>query len=37
MPLVVPLIVQFMAEVSKLPPDERTRRITGVLEALGGK
>jgi hypothetical protein len=27
MPLVVPLITQFLAEVSKLQPDERMRRI----------
>jgi hypothetical protein len=37
MPLIVPLVVQFMAEVAKLPPKERTRRITRVLEALGGR
>ena len=27
MPLIMPLITQFLAEVSKLPPDERARRI----------
>ena len=37
MPLIVPLVVQFMAEVSKLPPDERMRRINRVLEALSGR
>lgn len=37
MPLVVPLITQFMAEVAKLPPDERMRRINRVLEALSGR
>ena len=34
MPLIVPLITQFMAEVAKLQPDERMRRINRVLEAL---
>jgi hypothetical protein len=37
MPLIVPLITQFMAEVSKLPPDARMRRINRVLEALSGR
>jgi hypothetical protein len=37
MPLVVPLIVQFLAEVSKLPPDQRMARINRVLEALSGR
>jgi hypothetical protein len=36
MPLIVPLITQFLAEVSKLPPDERMRRINRVLSALRG-
>jgi hypothetical protein len=37
MPLIVPRITQFMAEMSKLPPDERMRRINRVLEALSGR
>ena len=37
MPLIVPLIVQFMAEVAKLPPEERMRRINRVLEALSDR
>jgi hypothetical protein len=34
MPFIMPLISNFMQEVSKLPPDERIRRINRVLEAL---
>ena len=37
MPLVVPLIVQFMADVAKLPPEQRAPRINRVLEALSGR
>ena len=37
MPLIVPLVVQFMAEVSKLPPEQRALRINRVLEALSGR
>ena len=37
MPLIVPLITQFMAEVAKLPPEQRMARINRVLEALNGK
>jgi hypothetical protein len=37
MPLIVPLITQFLNEVAKLPPDERALRIQRVLEALSGR
>jgi hypothetical protein len=37
MPLIVPLITQFMAEVAKLPPEQRMARINRVLEALSGR
>ena len=37
MPLVMPLITQFLGEVAKLPPDERVRRINRVLEALSDR
>jgi hypothetical protein len=37
MALVMPLVQQFMAEIAKLPPDERMRRINRVLEALSGR
>ena len=37
MPLVVPLIVQFMADVAKLPPEQRALRINRVLQALSGR
>ena len=32
----MPLITQFAAEISKLPPDQRQCRIHRVLEALSG-
>ena len=35
-PLIVPLVTQFLNEVAKLPPDERMRRVNRVLEALRG-
>jgi hypothetical protein len=34
--LVRPLIQGFMTEISKLPPDEQTRRIAKVLNAMRG-
>jgi hypothetical protein len=36
MPLIMPLITGFLTQVSKLPPDERMRRINRVLTALRG-
>jgi hypothetical protein len=37
MGLVMPLVSNFMQAISKLPPDERMRRINRVLEALSGR
>jgi len=37
MALVMPLITQFLKDVTPLPPEERMRRINRVLEALNGR
>jgi hypothetical protein len=37
MPLIVPLITKFLADIVKLPPDARERRIHRMLEALRGR
>ncbi len=34
---VMPFVAQFMAAISKLPPEERQRRIARVLDALAGR
>lgn len=35
--LVLPLVTAFMSEIAKLPPEQRQRRISKVLDALAGR
>ena len=37
MPLIMPLIIQFLRDVTPLPPEQRMARINRVLEALSGR